>query len=122
MAIICCRLDAEVNFRTFSVRQTLADTHLHSTPEESLPSQNSEEDARRMGDYCDILSLTRVLMQGPKSKANVDIIIERCAGAGHLRDDILYYSKKLEKVPSDDEEHRAYLMDMGIKALRLVLA
>ncbi|XVF72883.1 hypothetical protein PTKIN_Ptkin12aG0156300 [Pterospermum kingtungense] len=118
MAIICCRLDAEVNFRTSSVRQTLADTHLHSTPEESLPSQNSEEDARRMGDYRDILSLTRVLMHGPKSKADVDIIIERCAGAGHLRDDILYYSKKLEKVPSDDDEHRAYLMDMGIKALR----
>ncbi|XWS35994.1 hypothetical protein CRYUN_Cryun20dG0043800 [Craigia yunnanensis] len=117
MAIICCRLDAEVNFRTSST-QSLTDAHLHSTPDEDLPSQASEEEARRMGDYRDILSLTRVLMHGPKSKADVDIIIERCAGAGHLRDDILHYSKELEEVPNDDDEHRAYLMDVGIKALR----
>lgn len=44
----------------------------------------------------------------------------RCAGAGHLRDDIHYYSKELEKFPDGDDEHRAYLMDMGVKALRLV--
>lgn len=44
--------------------------------------------------------------------------IKRCAGAGHLRDDILYYSKELEKFPDGDDEQRAYLMDMGIKALR----
>ncbi|CAK9142264.1 unnamed protein product [Ilex paraguariensis] len=37
----------------------------------------------------------------------------------HLRDDILYYCKELEKFP-DDDEHRAYLMDMGIRALRFV--
>ena len=36
-----------------------------------------------------------------------------------MRDDILYYCKELEKFP-DDEEHRAYLMDMGIRALRFV--
>ena len=77
MAIICCRLDAEVNFGTSSVTQTLADTHLHSTPEESLPSRTSEEEAQRMGDYRDILSLTRVLMHGPKSKTDVDILTER---------------------------------------------
>lgn len=45
----------------------------------------------------------------------------RCAGAGHLRDDILYYSKELEKFVDGDDEHRAYLMDVGVKALRLVL-
>ncbi|MBA0670197.1 hypothetical protein Goklo_029305, partial [Gossypium klotzschianum] len=120
MAIICCRLDAEVNFGTSSVTQTMVNGDPYSTPEESLPSWTSEEEARRMGDYRDILSLTRVLMHGPKSKADVDIIIERCAGAGHIRDDILHYSKELEEVPDDDDEHRAYLMDMGIKALRLV--
>ena len=76
MAIICCRLDAEVNFGISST-QSLADAQLHSAPEENLPSRTSEEEARRMGDYRDILSLTRVLMHGPKSKADVDIIIER---------------------------------------------
>ncbi|XVE73576.1 hypothetical protein DITRI_Ditri11bG0129700 [Diplodiscus trichospermus] len=116
MAIICCRLDAEVNSGTSSVTQTLADGHLHSTFEESLSSWTSEE-ARKMGDYRDILSLTRVLMHGPKSKADVDIILERCAGAGHLRDDILHYSNEHE-VADDDDEHQAYLVDRGIKALR----
>ncbi|XP_021280191.1 paladin [Herrania umbratica] len=118
MAIICSRLDAEVKFGTSSVTQSLADAHLHSTLEENLPSRTSDEEALRMGDYRDILSLTRVLMHGPKSKADVDIIIERCAGAGHLRDDVLHFNKELEKVTDDDDEHRAYLMDMGIKALR----
>nr|CAN67124.1 hypothetical protein VITISV_040165 [Vitis vinifera] len=41
-----------------------------------------------------------------------------CAGAGNLRHDILFYSKELEKFSNGDDEHRAYLMDMGIKALR----
>ncbi|MBA0731508.1 hypothetical protein Golax_020635, partial [Gossypium laxum] len=76
MAIICCRLDAEVNFGTSSVTQTMVNGDPYSTPEESLPSWTSEEEARRMGDYRDILSLTRVLMHGPKSKADVDVIIE----------------------------------------------
>ncbi|KAK5783849.1 hypothetical protein PVK06_038365 [Gossypium arboreum] len=74
-----------------------------------------------MGDYRDILSLTRVLIHSPKSKENVDTIIERCAGTRHLRDDILHYSKELEKVPSDDDENRAYIMDMGVKGMRLVV-
>lgn len=47
-------------------------------------------------------------------------LFERCAGAGHLRDDILHYKKEFDKCPSDDDESRSYLMDMGIKALRLV--
>ncbi|KAK4573001.1 hypothetical protein RGQ29_031107 [Quercus rubra] len=90
----------------------------HSTSEANLPSRASEEEALRMGDYRDILSLTRVLMYGPQSKSDVDIVIERCKGAGHLQDDILDYSKELEKFPNDDDEHRAYFMDMAIKALR----
>lgn len=45
----------------------------------------------------------------------------RCAGAGHLLDDILYYSKELAKLPVGDDEHQAYLMDVGVKALRLDL-
>lgn len=44
----------------------------------------------------------------------------RCAGAGHLRDDILHFSEELQKFPNDDDEQRACIMDMGIKALRLV--
>lgn len=47
-------------------------------------------------------------------------LFKRCAGAGHLRDEIVHYRKELEKCPSDDEETRSYLMDMGIKALRSV--
>lgn len=47
------------------------------------------------------------------------LLFSRCAGAGHLRDDILYYSKQLKKFPDVDDEKQAYLMDMGIKALRL---
>ncbi|PPD97654.1 hypothetical protein GOBAR_DD05333 [Gossypium barbadense] len=35
--------------------------------------------------------------------------------------DILHYSKELEKVPSDDDENRAYIMDMGVKAMRDIL-
>ncbi|XAR63978.1 hypothetical protein NMG60_11024154 [Bertholletia excelsa] len=106
MAIICIRLDADAKLATV-------------TPQSSvLLYQSSEEEAHKMGDYRDILSLTRVLICGPKSKEDVDVVIERCSGAGHLRDDILYYTKELEKFPCIDDEHRAYLMDMGIKALR----
>ncbi|XP_077240412.1 metal ion-binding protein isoform X2 [Tasmannia lanceolata] len=43
---------------------------------------------------------------------------DECAGAGHLRDDIFYYRKELEKCSDCDDEKRSYLMDMGIKALR----
>ncbi|XP_058195959.1 uncharacterized protein LOC131312310 isoform X4 [Rhododendron vialii] len=106
MAIICIRLDAD--------EKLVSDTPQPST----LLYRASDEEAHKMGDYRDILSLTRVLVCGPKSKSDVDSVIERCAGAGHLRDDIHYYSKELEKFPDGDDEHRAYLMDMGVKALR----
>ncbi|KAG6704370.1 hypothetical protein I3843_07G126100 [Carya illinoinensis] len=117
MAITCIRLGAEANFASKTLESSV-DTNLLSRNEENLPSQASDEEALRMGDYRDILSLTRVLAYGPQSKADVDIIIERCRGAGHLRDDILYHSKELEKFPDSDDEQRAYKMDMGIKALR----
>lgn len=51
---------------------------------------------------------------------NLFLYVNRCAGAGHLRDDILYYSKELEKHASSNCEDRTHLMDMGVKALRLV--
>ncbi|KAK7392157.1 hypothetical protein VNO78_20587 [Psophocarpus tetragonolobus] len=116
MAIICIRLGAEANFAS-KVLQPLFDPH-HAVTEENLASRVSNEAALKMGDYRDILSLTRVLIHGPQSKADVDIVIERCAGAGHLRDDILYYHKEFEKFTDGDDEEQAYLMDMGIKALR----
>lgn len=48
-------------------------------------------------------------------------IFQRCAGAGHLGEDIVQYSQELERKLDEDEERRAYLMDMGIRALRLIL-
>ncbi|XP_021769913.1 paladin-like isoform X2 [Chenopodium quinoa] len=116
MAIICVRLQAEGNVH-------------HNVPsfDVTLPPQSvpdvlscwaSDEAALKLGDYRDILSLTRVLAQGPRSKADVDNIIERCAGAGHIRDDIVYYTKELKQVCDGNEEHQAYLIDMGVKALR----
>ncbi|KAJ0650990.1 putative protein-tyrosine phosphatase [Helianthus annuus] len=105
MAIICLRLESEGK--------------LASDNRYLLSSDGSSYfEARERGDYRDILSLTRVLLRGSESKSDVDIIIERCAGAGHLRDDILFYSKELEKFEGHDDEHKAYIMDMGIKALR----
>ncbi|KAI3517914.1 hypothetical protein L1887_17136 [Cichorium endivia] len=107
MAIICLRLQSEGKLASPPPLTQPANQHLFSSSE-----------AREKGDYRDILSLTRVLLHGPESKSDVDIVIERCAGAGHLRDDILFYSKELEKLQGNDDDHQAYIMDMGIKALR----
>ncbi|KAL4574619.1 hypothetical protein LXL04_021454 [Taraxacum kok-saghyz] len=105
MAIICLRLQSEGKFS--------------SLPPPPLPlTQALSSEAHEKGDYRDILSLTRVLVHGPESKSDVDIVIERCAGAGHLRDDILFYSKEVEKLQGKDDDQQAYIMDMGIKALR----
>lgn len=76
MAIICIRFGAEANFVSKDP-QLLFRTNPSYTTEEDLPSRASDEEVRRMGDYRDILSLTRVLVYGPKSKADVDIVIER---------------------------------------------
>ncbi|XP_045796771.1 paladin-like [Trifolium pratense] len=117
MAIICIRLGAEANFAS-KVLQPSFGPDSHTVIDENSLSRASDETALRMGDYRDILNLTRVLIHGPQSKADVDIVIERCAGAGHIRDDILHYNREFQKFTDDDDEERAYLMDMGIKALR----
>ncbi|TQE11556.1 hypothetical protein C1H46_002931 [Malus baccata] len=101
MAIICIRTGAETNSLPKDP-QPLVRMNLLCTPKEDLPSRASDEEALGMGDYRDILSLTRVLVYGPKSKADIDIVIER----------------ELKKFPDAEDEQRAYLMDMGIKALR----
>ncbi|KAL7112367.1 hypothetical protein ACP275_04G000100 [Erythranthe tilingii] len=114
MAIICIRLEAEAAL-TSGVSRFIGIPCSSNSRGELF---NSDDEARKMGDYRDILSLIRVLVHGPESKAGVDSVIDRCAGAGHLRDDILYYNKEFEKLSNDSDEYRAYLVDMGIKALR----
>lgn len=76
MAILCIKLSTEPNFGC-KIPESLIDTKLLSGNEEKLPSQATDAEAHEMGDYRDILSLTRVLVHGPQSKADVDIIIER---------------------------------------------
>lgn len=76
MSIICVRLGAEANFAS-KMPQSFVGPNRMFSPQEDLPSRMSDEEALRMGDYRDILSLTRVLMYGPKSKADVDLVIER---------------------------------------------
>ena len=76
MAIMCIRLDAEAKF-TPKISQTVVGRRSSSMSEANLPSELSDEEALRMGDYRDILSLTRVLTHGPKNKADVDIVIEK---------------------------------------------
>ncbi|XP_028800975.1 paladin isoform X3 [Neltuma alba] len=117
MAIMCIRIGAEANFAS-KIPGPLLGPAISPVAEENMIFRASKEAALRMGDYRDILNLTRVLIHGPQSKADVDFVIERCAGAGNLRDDILYYSKKFEKLTDVDDEERACLMDKGVKALR----
>ena len=65
MAVICIRLEAEGKLAQNIPRSPVGISHL------------STEDARRMGDYRDILSVIRVLIRGPESKTDVDAVIER---------------------------------------------
>lgn len=76
MAIICIRLEAEANFAS-KVPQPSFDPNIYAVTEENFPSRASNETALKMGDYRDILNLTRVLIHGPQSKADADIVIER---------------------------------------------
>jgi len=117
MAITCLRLKAEAQLAYEGSSFGTAYCTGIPSPESLLVIRPlHDEEAFKQGDYRDILSLTRVLAYGPMSKAEVDMIIDKCAGAGHLRDDILDHKKKLETCV--DEERRSYLLDMGIKALR----
>lgn len=117
MTIICLALKVGAEI-TPEIPKSFVNIYPYSAAESDLPSRVSDEEALKMGDYREILNLTRVLVHGPKSKVDVDTVIEWCAGAGHLRDDILYYSKELEKHASSNCEDRTHLMDMGVKALR----
>ena len=76
MAIVCIRLGAQANFSS-NISHSLVSTNQLYTAEEELPSRASNEETLRMGDYRDILSLTRVLVYGPESKADADLVIER---------------------------------------------
>jgi len=64
MAIICIRLQADAKLSS-------------DIPQSSILPYRHSDEAHKIGDYRDILSLTRVLLFGPKSKADVDVIIER---------------------------------------------
>lgn len=77
MAIICLRLEAEGKLASHVPGSSIGSPHLSASPLENLPYHISAEEAHRMGDYRDILSLTRVLVHGPESKADVDTVIER---------------------------------------------
>lgn len=76
MAILCCKLGAVGNFASVN-SQSLASINNSFLPKEDSPDQFSNDEALKMGDYRNILNLTRVLPYGPKSKADVDLVIER---------------------------------------------
>jgi hypothetical protein len=81
MAISCLRLSADAKFET----EHTAEMHFVSTSQaaetssacEDLADNSKDAAGFRQGDYRDILSLTRVLVHGPKSKEEVDFIIDR---------------------------------------------
>jgi hypothetical protein len=115
MAITCLGLGADEKF----IMEQTAETHFISTSlTKSVSIKTSADIALKQGDYRDILNLTRVLVHGPKCKEEVDTVIDRCVGAGHLREDIMHYRKALQDCSLDDDETWSYLMDMGTKALR----
>lgn len=78
MAITCLKLDATGQFASERSESFVA-PQLPSTPKDSLSFRPFDEEALKQGDYRDILNLTRVLMHGPKSKMEVDSVIERYA-------------------------------------------
>lgn len=73
MAIICVRLEAEAAFKLHVSRSGGFPCSADSFEEHI----NSDDEARKLGDYRDILSLIRVLVHGPESKAHVDSVIDR---------------------------------------------
>ncbi|XP_028800974.1 paladin isoform X2 [Neltuma alba] len=76
MAIMCIRIGAEANFAS-KIPGPLLGPAISPVAEENMIFRASKEAALRMGDYRDILNLTRVLIHGPQSKADVDFVIER---------------------------------------------
>lgn len=73
MAIICIRLEAEAALKSH-ISQYVGIPCSTDSFEEHF---NSDDEARKLGDYRDILSLIRVLVHGPESKASVDSVIDR---------------------------------------------
>lgn len=121
MAMTCLRLQAEQQLASLSVSSSkstdIVSPHL-SANNRMVQRPADDTEAFQQGDYRDILSLTRVLASGPASKAEVDVVIDRCGGAGHLRDDIFEYMRQLDKFTNVEDERRYFVLDMGINALR----
>jgi hypothetical protein len=77
MAITCLGLGANAKF----VMEQTAETHFVSTSlTKNVSIKTSADIALRQGDYRDILNLTRVLVHGPKSKQEVDAVVDRYCG------------------------------------------
>lgn len=120
MAISCLLLQARVEMaqRVASTSKEKAiDYQMLPAAAQILRRPFDDDEAYRQGDYRDVLSLTRVLANGPASKIEVDKVIERCQVAGNLCRDVLYYKQQLQCCDSATEEFY-YHLDMGIKALR----
>lgn len=77
MAITCLGLDADGKFSSEILETLVESNNLSLTHNGTASSQLSGEAAFKQGDYRDILNLTRVLIYGPKSKEEVDMVIER---------------------------------------------
>lgn len=76
MALICTKLDADSRNNK---SPSSSASHVPATVDHNVLSMTSRGDALQVGDYRDILSLTRVLVYGPQSKADIDLILERYA-------------------------------------------
>lgn len=70
MAIICIRLEAEAALTSRLSRSI-------GTADSREEHSNSDDEARKLGDYRDILSLIRVLAHGPESKSDIDTVVDR---------------------------------------------
>lgn len=83
MAITCLRLQAEIQLASLpdpSYKSSeILEPILLAGNQQVVSSPVVGSLAFQQGDYRDILSLVRVLVNGPASKAEVDIIIDRYA-------------------------------------------
>lgn len=121
MAMTCLRLQAEQQLASLSLSSSTSTdiVNFHLMANNKMVQRPADDtEAFRQGDYRDILSLTRVLASGPASKDEVDVVIDRCAVAGHLRDDIFDYMCQLNHFTNLEDERRYNVLDMGVNALR----
>lgn len=81
MAITCLGLNAADRNLTTKTSPGIAsetdDPSSATVLPETPSSQFSNDEALKQGEYRDILNLTRVLLHGPKSKVDVDAVLER---------------------------------------------